>query len=143
MVYLICGSPCSGKTTYIKNHAKDGDLVCDVDLIYQSISNRDSHDADVEIHEIALQLHYALCEIIKNRSMNFNNAYVVSIANTNKKLKHDIEKVKADKVVFIDTPYDVCIERAKERNNLFKLFVDDWFCNKEFINKEREEIINA
>jgi 5-methylcytosine-specific restriction protein A len=30
---IICGPPCSGKTTYIKAHAKDGDLIISLDDI--------------------------------------------------------------------------------------------------------------
>lgn len=142
MVKLIYGSPCSGKTTYIKQFMGDNDVVCDVDLIYQSISNRDSHDADLYVHEIALKLREQLLDIIRDRSMEFNDAYVVSIANNYKKLQEDIDRVNADMIVFVDTPYEICWERAiKERKKYFKYFVDEWFSTKEF--NEREDLLNA
>lgn len=116
---------------------RDNDLVCDVDLIYESISNRDSHDADLFIHEIALKLCDQLKDIIRDRSMEFNDAYVVSIANTKEKLQKDIDRIKADEVIFIDTPYEICLERAKERKKYFKYIVDEWFYTNTL--NEREE----
>ena len=32
-VYIIYGSPLSGKTTYVKEHAQKGDLIIDIDNI--------------------------------------------------------------------------------------------------------------
>lgn len=127
MVYLIYGSPCSGKSTYIEEHMNDGDLVCDVDLIYSAISNHDAHDADLYVHEIALRLRSQLLDIIRDRVGGWNNAYVVSIANTPETLKRDMERVKADECVFIDTPYEVCMERAKNRPLPFIFLIQEWF----------------
>lgn len=127
MTYLIYGSPCSGKSTYIKEHMKDGDIVCDVDLIYQAISNHDAHDADLYVHEVALKLKSAFLDIIRDRGGNWSDAYVISIANTEAKVKADMERIKADKAIFIDTPYEVCMERAKERPMYFQLLIQEWF----------------
>lgn len=123
MVYLIYGSPCSGKSTYIKNHMTDNDIVCDVDLIYEAIGNRTAHDADLYVHEVALQLKEKLLDIIKDRQGGWKDAYVVSIANTDELLEKDVKRINSDKVIFIDTPEEVCLERAKERpQEFFGLF---------------------
>lgn len=127
MTYLIYGSPCSGKSHYIKEHMTDRDIVCDVDLIYGAISNHDPHDADLCVHEVALLLRQNLLDIIRDRKGGWKDAYVTSIADTPEKLKADIERVNADKAIFIDTPYEVCMERAKERPHYFKFLISEWF----------------
>ena len=127
MVYLIYGSPCSGKTTYINEHIKDNDIVCDVDLIYQAIGNHDAHDADLYVHEVALMLKNNLLDIIRDRMGGWSDAYVVSLANTKEKLQTEKERIKADKCIFIDTPYEVCMERAKERPLCFQWLIQEWF----------------
>lgn len=127
MVYLIYGSPCSGKSTYIQNHMEHGDLVCEVDYIYSAISNRNPHDNDIYVHEIALELREHLLDIIRDRKGKWKDAYVVSIANTPQKIKEDAERIKADDVLFIDTPYEVCMERAKDRPEHFKYLIAEWF----------------
>lgn len=132
MVYLVYGSPCSGKSTYINEHLKRGDLICDVDYIYSAITMQNPHDAELYTHEIACQLANALVDIIRDRKGNWKNAYVVSIANTAEKLQEAKERVNADECVFIDTPYETCMDRAKERPFYFQFLIDEWFATKEF-----------
>lgn len=127
MIYLIYGAPCSGKSTYVNEHAKRGDLICDVDLIYAAISGEDPHDADLYVHEIAMQLQEHLMDIIKSRQGGWKDVYVTSIANTPEKLQKIAERVDADKCIFIDTPYEVCMKRADDRPPYFKLLIQEWF----------------
>lgn len=127
MVYLIYGSPCSGKSTYIRERIKYGDLICDVDLLYGAITNGNTHDAELYTHEVACELNNLLKEIIRDRKGNWKDAYVVSIANTKEKLQADKECINADECVYIDTPYDVCMERAKERPFYFQWMIQEWF----------------
>lgn len=127
MVYLIYGSPCSGKSTYIKEHLKRGDLICDVDLIYGAISGKNPHDAELYTHETACQLTSALKDIIRDRQGGWKDAYVVSIANTAEKVKKEADRINADEAIFIDTPYEVCMERAKERPFYFQWIIQEWF----------------
>lgn len=127
MVYLIYGSPCSGKSTYIKEHIQRGDLVCDVDLIYGAITNSIPHDAELYTHEVACELDSVLKDIIRDRKGKWENAYVVSIANTEEKLQQAKGRIKADECIFIDTPYEVCMERAKERPFYFQWLIQEWF----------------
>lgn len=127
MVYLIYGSPCSGKSAYIKEHIQRGDLVCDVDLIYGAITNSIPHDAELYTHEVACQLDGVLKDIIRERKGNWKNAYVVSLANTEEKLQKAKDQINADECIFIDTPYEVCMERAKERPFYFQWLIQEWF----------------
>lgn len=130
MVYLVYGSPCSGKSTYIKEHLRRGDLVCDVDYIYSAITMQKPHDAELYTHEMACELQAHLLDIIRERKGNWNNAYVVSLANTKEKLKEAKERINADECVFIDTPYETCMERAKERPFYFQFLIYEWFATK-------------
>lgn len=127
MVYLIYGPPCSGKTHYIKEHMQDGDIVCDVDDIYAAVSGNDPHNADLYAHEVALELRQLLLDIIRDRKGGWRNAYVPSIANTPEKVKADAERINADEIIYIDTPYEVCMERAKDRPFEFRFLIEEWF----------------
>lgn len=132
MVYLVYGAPCSGKSTYIKEHMTYSDVVCDVDLIYQAISGNDPHEADLWVHEMALKLYYSLLDMIKEREGGFKDAYVVSIASTDEEVRNAMDRVRADKAVFIDTPRGVCLQRADERkdSDAFKLLIEEWFATR-------------
>ncbi len=127
MVYLIYGSPCSGKTTYIKEHIQRGDIVCDVDTLYSAISFNEEHQSELYAQEVASMLYKELIEIIRDRRGNWKNAYVVSLANTEEKLQRAKDQINADECIFIDTPYEVCMERAKERPFYFQWIIQEWF----------------
>ena len=40
-VYLVYGSPCSGKSTWVKEVANDDDLILDIDSLWESICKSD------------------------------------------------------------------------------------------------------
>lgn len=127
MVYLIYGSPCSGKTTYVKEHKKDGDIVCDVDRIYSAISFNEEHQTELYAQEVASALYAELINIIRDRKRNWKDAYVITVANTKERVQAEMERIKADEAIFIDTPYEVCMERAKERPFYFQWLIQEWF----------------
>lgn len=131
MVYLVYGSPCSGKSTYIKEHIQSGDIVCDVDRLYSAISFNEEHQTELYAQEVASMLYSDLLGIIRDRKGNWKNAYVVSLANTDERLKTEMERINADEAIFIDTPYEVCMERAKERPFYFQFLIQEWFETKD------------
>lgn len=127
MVYLIYGSPCSGKTTYVKEHFKAGDIVCDVDRLYAALCFNEEHKEELYAQEVAKELNKSLLDIVRDRIGHWKNAYVVSLANTPEKLQKAMERVNADQAIYIDTPYEVCMERAKERPFYFEFLIEEWF----------------
>lgn len=52
MITVITGPPCSGKTTYVREHAKPGDVVVDFDAIAQALGSHAGHDHDPRLREI-------------------------------------------------------------------------------------------
>lgn len=131
MVYLICGSPCSGKSTYVKEHFKAGDIVCDVDRIYSSLCYNEEHQTEIYAQETASVLYETLLDMIHDRRGHWKNAYVISLANTNEKIEKMKERINADEVVFLDVPFEACMERAKDRPFYFQWIIEDWFATKE------------
>lgn len=47
MVHVISGAPCAGKTTYVKEHQKSGDVVIDADAIASAFGSEQKHLAKV------------------------------------------------------------------------------------------------
>lgn len=134
MVYLVCGSPCSGKSTYVKEHFNAGDIVCDVDRLYSALCYNEEHQSELYAQETASALYDNLLDMIRDRVGHWKNAYVISLANTDEKISQMKERVHADEVIMLDTPFEVCIERAKERPFYFQWIIEDWFSTKEVNN---------
>lgn len=115
-VYIVYGSPASGKSTWVNKVATPNDLVVDMDNIWQMISTNDRYDKPAALKSVVFDIRDKMYDIIKYRSGRWHNAYVIVTAA----LKGDRDRLKvrlnADELIYIDAKKDECIERIKERN---------------------------
>ena len=132
-VYIVYGSPCSGKTTWIHSVATKDDLIVDMDSIWQMISINDRYNKPDALRSVVFDMRDKMYDIIKYRSGKWHNAYII----TTGALKGDRERLKqrvsADEMIFIDTDMQTCMKRVKERDidDLDKVkqleWIVDWF----------------
>lgn len=55
MLTVITGPPCSGKTTYLNEHAKPGDIRIDFDVIAQALGSPVSHGHGAAICSVTVE----------------------------------------------------------------------------------------
>ena len=55
-VYVVHGSPLSGKSTYVRDHKGNNDIVYDYDLIMSALSGRDIHDHNDNLQSYVLDI---------------------------------------------------------------------------------------
>ena len=55
MLTVVTGPPCSGKTTYVRQHARPGDVIVDFDVIAQAVGSPVSHGHDDAIWKVAIE----------------------------------------------------------------------------------------
>jgi hypothetical protein len=51
---VVTGPPCSGKTTYVRTHAKPGDIVIDFDAMAQAFGSPTPHDHSPETRHVTM-----------------------------------------------------------------------------------------
>ena len=67
MIYVVIGAPCSGKTTYVREHAKQGDVIVDFDDIAVAFGSNVDHEHDHDIMKITLVVWMeAIREVVKH-----------------------------------------------------------------------------
>lgn len=121
-VYCVYGSSRAGKSFYVEKVRDAGDLIVDMDMIWQGIGGRND-----SIKAVAFGVRDYLYGCILNRLGSWNNAYIV----TTKPDKRAMDKLGAE-YVFIDTPKRVCLERAETEDQ--KRWISDWFNNPPVIS---------
>lgn len=114
-VYIVYGSPCSGKSTWVKDNASANDLVVDLDSIWQMISVNDRYTKPNALKAVVFTVRDNLYDQIKYRNGRWHTAYII----TGGALKGDrdrlVQRVGADDCIFIDTSKEECLKRVSSK----------------------------
>lgn len=130
-IYLVWGSPCSGKSTFVHSNMDYGDLIVDVDSIWQCVSGYKRYVKPPRLKSNVFGIRDTLLEQVKYRRGNWNNAYIIGGYPLIGERERLIKSLGA-REVFIDTSYDECIMRLNDCQdgrdvNEWKKFIDDWW----------------
>lgn len=128
-VYLVWGSPLSGKTSYVDSVKEYGDLIIDMDNIWQCISGCERYVKPDRLKSNVFGIRDALLEQVKYRRGNWINAYVIGGYPLSGERERLIAALGA-REIFIDTSYEECVARLKtdgRNTGEWMKFIDDWW----------------
>ncbi len=126
-VYLVHGSPCSGKSTYAASVAGPGDLILDMDAIWACISANAAAQGihaghDDRLRHNVFKVRDCILDMIKTRFGEWNNAYIVG-GYPRIMERERMATIYGAEMVHIDTPRDVCELRAQERPKEWQQYI--------------------
>lgn len=113
-IYIVYGSPCSGKSSYVRNNAGKNDLIVDVDELYYAVSINPLHDKSNRLTTNVLQLRDLLIDMIKCRNGKWINAWIITSKCRPIELERLSNTLDAE-IIHIDTDKEECLKRAEER----------------------------
>lgn len=121
---LVSGPPCSGKTTYVAEHKRPGDLVIDYDAIAAALGSPDAYDHPKALHPFVLRTIDALLDRL-GRATPGQRAWLVKCTPS------PGERRLADEHVVMSTPMDECLRRATEagRPERWERLIREWFAS--------------
>lgn len=128
-VFLVYGSPLSGKTTFVKDNMNAGDIVCDMDSIWECISAQPRYTKPKRLTQNVFAVRDLILDMIRTRRGNWLNAYVIggyALVSERERLVRSL----GAREIFIDTPKEECLTRLKEsdRNQSeHKKYILDWW----------------
>lgn len=125
-VYLVYGSPCSGKSTWVKSVANSDDLILDIDSIWESICLSDKYNKPNRLKANVFGIRDTILDQIKTRTGMWRNAYVIGtypLASDRDRMCNLLRAIP----IFIDEDKKTCLARAKTEE--WKNFVEEFFEN--------------
>ena len=111
-VFLVYGAPLSGKTTWVKNSMSPGDLIIDIDSIWQCISFLSRYEKPPKLKSIVFKVRDSLLEAVKYRAGKWNNAYVIGGYPLQGERERLIRELGA-REIFIEATEDECLKRLE------------------------------
>lgn len=130
-VFLVYGPPLAGKTTYVNDIRSPGDLIVDIDSIWQCISGCDRYDKPKRLNQCVFKVRDSLLECIKYRVGKWNNAYIIG----GYPLISDRERIckrLGAREIFLDTDKEECIKRLEacedgRNKEEWLTFINQWW----------------
>lgn len=129
-IFLVYGSPLAGKTSYVESVREEGDLIVDIDRIWECVSGCPSHVKPKRLNGIVFGLRDRLMEMVKYKVGKWNNAYIVGGFPLISERERICKELGA-REVFIDTPKEECLTRlrnAKDRPiDDYEKYIEEWW----------------
>ena len=112
-VIVINGAPGSGKSHYVDEHAKAGDIVFDLDKINAAISpNAGMYQDASSVLAVSLEMRKAFLAAIKEHRGNSNTAYIISASPKGAEIE-ELGRDLGAEVVMMNVPLSTCIDNIE------------------------------
>ena len=123
-VYLVHGSPCAGKTTFVKEHAHNDDLILDIDAIWEAICLCDREHKPNRLKPNVFGIRDTIFDQIRIRKGKWRNAWVIGSYPLASERQRVCDLLGAE-ALHIDTDKETCMGRAKTET--WQRYIEDYF----------------
>lgn len=113
---ILLGSPCSGKSTYAREHMGENDLIFDYDDLAAAITCNDGRAENRnQAHRVIQGWRYTLCNIIRDGECEADTVWM-PITNISDSFRQKLDEIGAE-VIEMETTEAECLERlCKDKN---------------------------
>lgn len=129
-VFIVYGSPLAGKSSYVRESMTEGDLIIDIDNIWECVSGCDRYVKPNRLKSVVFAVRDNLLESVKYRRGKWLNAYIIGGYPYQAERERLIDSLGA-REIFIDTPYEECVKRlqnCEDRDKkLWEQYIADWW----------------
>lgn len=130
-VFLVYGAPLAGKRTWVNTNRNEGDLVVDIDSIWQAVSGCERYVKPNRLKAVVFKVRDNLIESVKYRLGKWNNAYIIGGYPLQSERERLCKELGA-KEIFIECTKEECLQRLandQERKDIeeYKKYIEDWF----------------
>lgn len=131
-VYIVYGAPIAGKKAFVKENMERGDIVIDMDRLYEAVSMQHQYDKPNNLLTNVISIRTLLIDSVKTRYGKWYNAWIIGGYADRFKRERLAEDIGAE-LVYIETTKEECYARLdidKDRAyrvKEWKKYIDEWF----------------
>ena len=129
-VYIVFGAPLAGKSSWVKDNKADGDLVLDLDSIWEAVSGGERYTKPARLNAVVFRLRDDLLDMIRHRLGKWRNAYVIGgypLQGERERLAQELHA----RLVHIDTDKAECLRRLEMDTQRDKMewaqYIEEYF----------------
>lgn len=132
-VYLIYGSPCSGKNTYVNNIVSRNDIVVDIDNIWYMINPQNNrYEKPDTLKSIVFSIRNNLYDLVKYRQGKWSNCYVIAGVPNSLERQRLIQQLGVDEVHLCEVTEEECLCRLHACSDgrdikAWESYIHKWF----------------
>ena len=127
-VYVVYGAPLSGTKKYVREVSRPGDLIVDIDKLYEAVSGQPLYVKPDNLRFNVFRIYDTLIDNIKTRYGKWCDAYIIG----GYALKSDRERLQQllnAELIYCEATKEECYSKVSELNlndNWYK-YIDKWF----------------
>lgn len=134
-IIIIYGAPASGKSTYVKEHAEEGDVIVDLDIIQRSFQICRKSEGKKELLEHALFIRDYLYKMLEQQRIETKTAWIIAGLPDGFERQALAKRLNAE-LIFMGVSKEECIRRAmgdnsRENKELQMEMIEKYFANFE------------
>ena len=135
-VYIITGASCSGKTTFTKERMQEGDIILDIDDLWEMVSGQPRYIKPNQLKPIVFNIRQQLKENIARGVGTWRNAFIIESLPYATDRQREAERYKAFNVEIItmEATRDECLARLHRNPNgrnikAYEKYINDYYDN--------------
>ncbi len=125
-VYLVYGSPCSGKTSYVMENARPDDLILDMDRIWDCICTGGWKNKPKRIKPCVFGLRDAMLDMIRTRTGNWRTAWIIGGYPLRTDRDRLCNLLRAEPI-YCEATQAECMERASGKPQAWAEYIREWW----------------
>ena len=129
-VFVVYGAPLAGKSEYVREAMSEGDLVVDIDSIWQCVSGCPRYVKPNRLRSIVFTARNALIEAVRYRQGKWNTAYIIGGYALSSERTRLCKELGAREVC-VESTFDDCVHRLDDLPYLNREewigYISEWF----------------
>lgn len=133
-VFIVCGSPGSGKSHYVKEHRRENDIVVDFDYLCAALAcSEQLYFNHLPVIKVALEVREFLYQLIEDRASRWGRAWVITAEPDVFLQKQLAYRLKGEIITIEKTPEECKANimnddrRPPDVKKRFFTLVDEWY----------------